>query len=126
MGMNTVIVTEGPADVAALRKYLNGRRLRNGYRFMPAGGASPAVSLARSVLATTPDSVALVLAGDSTSTEEIQRRRRYIVDALSEVAEGERFVVLLATPDLETTIRKGSPELQRLFEFLEQSAHART
>lgn len=122
--MSLIVVTEGPSDVAALRPLLDRALRGDEYRILSAGGRSPAVSLARSFLATSSDSVALVVDADTFSGEEIERRRRYLRDALSDVADPSRFLLLLAVPDLPAALSGGDGgDVAELIRFAQETRH---
>lgn len=100
--MTCHIVTEGRSDAQLLSRLIPTGSFGAQIHVIAAGGRSPAVSLARSYLAITSDHVALVVDADSEDPAEIDRRRQYILDALREVSNEERFFLLLAVPDLPT------------------------
>lgn len=108
--MNCWVVTEQKEDEALLRRVLSTGAPEGSFRLVSAGGYSPAVSLARSVLATSPDRVALVVDAGSSENSQVQRRQRWLEDALSEVAEPGRYLSLVVVPEIEAWYF-GTPQL---------------
>ena len=68
---------------------------------MPAGGESPAVSLARTYLATDDCRVALVVDADTTDSGKVAEQSLILEESLGLAGPRERFLVLQAVPAIE-------------------------
>jgi hypothetical protein len=102
--MNCRIITEGEADRLILDCLLEAVLPKQEFQTLSAGGRSSAVSLARSVLATQPHNVALVVDADTFDPTEVAVRKRRINEALGEVADPARFLVTIVVPEVEALL----------------------
>ena len=69
--------------------------------FVTATGSSGALSMARSLLATRPSPVALVLDSDSISPDFVRDRSRALYEIMSSITSGAESAVFLAVPEME-------------------------
>jgi hypothetical protein len=95
------VVTEGITDQMILRALLAPHVPEEHYSITAAGGFSPAISLARTLLLKGRYYVALAVDSDSIEEPEIQRRTR-ITEQLMGPFEGNRYRIFIAIPTVES------------------------
>lgn len=98
--MRGIVVTEGPADIAILRKLIetpgNGR-----IQFYEAGGFSAVNSLARSLLVKGSQKLAVVVDADSRDPNVIEDRKRFLAKSLRDIAPRSQVKVVVIAPEIE-------------------------
>lgn len=113
--MSTIIVTEGEQDRELIRKLLVPPLPEASVRCVIGGGRSGAVSVARTMLSTTPDRVALVLDADTTNQLRIETERSELEALLRLAGEGRRGRVFLAVPEIEVVLFHDPEAIRRVF-----------
>jgi hypothetical protein len=101
MAMICRVVTEGVTDEMVLRALLAPHVPQQLFSITAAGGLSPAISLARTLLLKGRYYVALTVDSDSVEEIEIQRRTR-IAEQLLGPFEADRYRVFIAIPSVES------------------------
>lgn len=99
--MKTLVV-ESADDKLIIERLLEDipRPLRR-YRVLDGDGQSGSLALARTVLATTSDRVAVALDADSTDSEKVQSKRSELLSWLSSFASAGRCQVFLFSPSID-------------------------
>jgi hypothetical protein len=108
------VVAEGPTDVTVLSALLDVVP-SSAIKIVSAGGKSSAVSLASTLLATRPASVALVADADTTVPQRVGEAQIELEDLLATVASRQRFGVFLAVPSLEVCLFEDQAGLENEF-----------
>lgn len=93
--MRTIVITEGDSDRGLLTRALEAVGLATDYRVISAGPRSEAVSIARTLLASTTEPVALVL---DSAMHDTQQENEILRDLLASVGRPERFTIVLVQP----------------------------
>jgi len=115
--MKALIITEGKLDQLLLEGILKTHpRLRGRYTIVVGGGESSAASLARSYLATSDARVALIADADTNDPDEVPRKHAALSDALGAVAAADRYLVLLAVPEIEIILFADRELAESLFD----------
>ena len=113
--MKTVVVCEGHVDEVILRAGLAGDAESGMYTIVPAGGRSPATSLARTHLATGSERTALVVDADTTDQRKVAEQELILADLLALAGSRERFLVLQAVPEIEAWLFENEEFAKELF-----------
>lgn len=112
--MQIKVVTEGPSDANILKSLLNGEGDR--VTFYTAQGLSAVDSLARSLLASGSDNVAVVVDTDSRDPIAVEERRQFFTRSLKEVAPRARTQVVVFEPTIEALFFEDRDVLEHLVE----------
>jgi hypothetical protein len=107
--MKPIIVVEGKADRAILEAIL-GSEAEN-VELREASGLSAADSLARSLLVTGAQKVALVVDADSRDPNWVEDRKRFYDNSLRQVAPKARSLVVVVEPQVEGLLLAGRNSL---------------
>jgi hypothetical protein len=99
----TVVITEGDADAAVLKKILP-KRSDNDVKIVSGGGRYAAASMARSILVAREETVAFVMEAETDSERLIAEQRSSFNELLGQVAPEARFKVFMVVPDFETIL----------------------
>lgn len=100
--MTVNVVTEGKADEAILKSLLREELPEKiDLKFFAAEGKDGAVSYARSLLATRPERLALVVDADKDDPSQLRNR---LNEVLWPVANADRYEVFVVAPALDATL----------------------
>lgn len=114
--MKSVIITEGRADQLLLERLLESLELpKQLYQVVAAGGRSSAESLARTYLADSDYSVALVLDADTNDEERVREQELILDESLRSVGPSRPFLVLLAKPEIAVCLFEDRTTAEDLF-----------
>jgi hypothetical protein len=111
--MKAYVVTAGQLDRRLLEQLVP-QNLAAGIVLVTANGYSGAVSMARSLLATRPSPVALVLDADSISPDFVRERSRGLHELLGSVSSGPESEVFLFVPEMEAIFFQAPSLLERV------------
>lgn len=126
--MRPVVITEGKTDSTLLEAILANAVPPDTYDLLTAGGASPAVSLARTILATTPRRVALIIDGDFPPGATAVDPDPDIELSLRLVSDPSRFLLAVIRPEFEAILFKDLEWFDAVFQIpltLEDRVEAR-
>lgn len=98
--MNTYIVTEGQSDATLIRKVLE-PKVETPLVFVPAGGKSSVMSMARSLMVTKRQPIAVIVDSDSLDETRVREQEHIFFDILNSSAAGVAFRLYLAVPEIE-------------------------
>ena len=98
----TYVVCEGQSDAVLIGSLLVPPMSREDVRVLAAGGAGAAVSLARTLLTTTPSRVAVAVDADSSVRGDVE-------SALAAVADHARWGVFVFAPSVEALLVADPP-----------------
>lgn len=115
--MRVHVITEGRTDAWVLKQILTDAVPFDAFRVVFGEGQYDAVSIARKILVTRPDCVALVVDADTHHAKRIEETRGMLQGSLGAVAEQERFKVILAIPEFETVFFQDKRILTMFPEF---------
>jgi hypothetical protein len=113
--MRVAVVTEGAADSAIIGRVFAASfrdehsadvspRRSGSVEIVPAGGASAAESLARSIVVSRPNPVALAIDADEIDTARIAERQRFLESSLAMYGSRRPTLVVLFVPTIEATL----------------------
>lgn len=94
-------MVEGETDRVLLEHVLHAWVPSQTFDLVAAGGRSSAISLARTLLATTDRRVAAVVDSDTTDADRVSGQRGDLEASLASVGAVDRFRIILARPELE-------------------------
>lgn len=112
--MKKYIITEGITDQLLLKSILSLDEERSDVQIVAAGGWSSADSLARTLLATSDDQVALVVDSDSIDPEQIEYRKRFLNRSLNEAGLPSRWRVILIEPEIDALLFTDKELLEKI------------
>ncbi len=110
-----VVVVEGETDKLIVERLLRGV-IEPPVQVVSAQGRSSAISLARTVLASRPNPVALVLDADSSDHERIEELRADLASSLAAAGSTTPFHVCLAVPTIEAWLFEDADGIRRAFD----------
>ena len=122
--MKTRVVAEGPVDALILESVLNQVLSSEGFDVMVAGGMSPAMSLSRSILATTQSRVAVVVDDNFMRAGETDAKV-VIEKSLALVADSARFQVFVVRPQFEIVLFRDRGVCESIFGRLTNEQYQR-
>jgi hypothetical protein len=114
------VVVEGPADLSLLERVVEVRRTSFPFpdttvQFVAAGGRSAVASMARSLLVSRPDPVAVVMDADTLDERTIREHEEIYYDLLRSVAHNTPFRLFFAAPELEVVFFTDPAIIRRVF-----------
>ena len=113
--MNRVyVLTEGPSDMAFLRRVLSEETL-SGVELVNGGGSSGIPSLARTLLVSRKCPIAVVMDSDSLNPDVIEERRDSTAELISAADASIPVKVVAAVPEIEAWLLAAPASIERYF-----------
>ena len=108
------VFVEAPIDAEFLRRLLTPEVLE-GVQFISAGGYSKVASLARSLLVSRRNPVAVFLDADSINPDVVQERRQNMEELIKAAAANVPAKVIFAVPQIEAILFSSPEVIEKLF-----------